>query len=224
MTGKSLFLYYALARRMIGSHPTIYQNGLGDVYYFFEGTVYRIPLETTRQALEGRIPESTWALVDSPADPTDKPAKFLRDNDSRLYVVQVTSPEPRRWESVWPKDKDMTPYFLRPFSWKELIRWCVHVPTCRLKRCDRAFFTFSDSRSSQPPKKRPTRQQLLSFFTHFWPIGSSCLQKCEGPGAVHGGFTFEDRVISFERNPKGVGKLRVRPDRWVAHDLARHAG
>ncbi|KAF9508834.1 hypothetical protein BS47DRAFT_1384610 [Hydnum rufescens UP504] len=114
--GKSLFLYYCLARRLSQSQPTVFHEGGPEVPLFFsERGVYRCINTSAR--VPG-VPQGTWALLDS-TDAAEPPPRFFVNQASPFYIIHAAFPDNRRYKS-WRNQKGGGIFYMSPWSWPEL--------------------------------------------------------------------------------------------------------
>lgn len=81
--GKSGFLFYLLALRLLARQPTIFQRDANTIYLFFENGVRRL----SRNDLDPSVNLSdTWALLDAKQEEKTAPI-FLLDRSSLFLVI-----------------------------------------------------------------------------------------------------------------------------------------
>jgi hypothetical protein len=115
-TGKTVFLQYLLVERILDGLPTAYQMDSQKLFLFLGAQ--DVQIFTERDMLDPEIYENAWALVDSNGG-LEAPRYDLVKPNSKFFVVQATSPQPRRWKS-WKKERSASMVIMNPWSWKEL--------------------------------------------------------------------------------------------------------
>ncbi|KAF9508840.1 hypothetical protein BS47DRAFT_202961 [Hydnum rufescens UP504] len=114
--GKSLFLYYCLARRLSQRQPTVFhKGGPGPPHFFSERGLYRC---IDMGAWVPGVPQGTWALLDS-TDTAESPPWFFFNQASPFYIVHAAFPDNRRYRS-WRNQKGGGIFYMSPWSWPEL--------------------------------------------------------------------------------------------------------
>ncbi|CCM06314.1 uncharacterized protein FIBRA_08566 [Fibroporia radiculosa] len=103
-TGKSTFLLYVLALRLLAGLTTLYQMTSEEVFVLGKEGVFRIPFPFQPEQLQEHIPPATWCLVDSGPEVTTVPDAYraLR-NLCSAFVLQAAplSPESRAWQDTF---------------------------------------------------------------------------------------------------------------------------
>lgn len=127
MAGKSLFLFYLLARRLLAQKPTIFQRDANSIYFFSATGVRRLSHDIIHPSVKS---SETLALINARQDYKTAPI-FLRD-DSDLFLVVALSP---LRHAYW-RLKDVEHYrfrvvkwFMEPFGLEELIQAQVFLIT-----------------------------------------------------------------------------------------------
>ncbi|KAF8343676.1 hypothetical protein F5887DRAFT_971604 [Amanita rubescens] len=105
--GKSSFLFYLLARRLLARKPTIFQRDARSIY-FFSATGVRRLFEFSE----------TWALLD--AKQVDKTAPIFLIDRSDLFLVIASSPRPSHWQEHYRPPFKI--WLMEPFGLEELIQ------------------------------------------------------------------------------------------------------
>ncbi|KAL6305203.1 hypothetical protein BKA93DRAFT_731796, partial [Sparassis latifolia] len=131
--GKTLFLLYALIKRLIKGRSTIYSTDPRSCYLFRESGAYQFTsedmtprdLRSAMREIHGRnVPGGDFGAVDegwilfelneSQESLTWNSAKFLR-----WKTVISSSPKLSRYKE-WVKQKNAMKYVMKPWSWSEI--------------------------------------------------------------------------------------------------------
>jgi len=116
--GKTIFLYYLLAIRLLKQQPTIFQYEDTSVVLFNKNGVSRL---SPRSSLVQTPRSKMWALVDSNKSVGTPAAMFIRDR-SPFFIVIASSPRSTRWEAVEHYRPPIKLWFMEPFTLTELIQ------------------------------------------------------------------------------------------------------
>ncbi|EJC99444.1 uncharacterized protein FOMMEDRAFT_160497 [Fomitiporia mediterranea MF3/22] len=116
--GKSLFLYYILALRLLAQKSTVLLYRKGRCLIFHECGVYSMTLDQL-ETVVGLLPMETWFLVDSNEDVGPAPHFLFKScrTTPRLIVV-ATSPRSERM--TFREDLQSPRLWMHPFKEKEL--------------------------------------------------------------------------------------------------------
>jgi hypothetical protein len=136
--GKSIFLYYALIERVLNGEPTLFQLGPKSAFMLLGQTNVRIFRED--DDIDTQEYPGAWALVDSNAA-IKAPRGELAMANSRIFLVQATSPQPSRW-SEWAKQRRAPLVVMDPFSWHEFYIGGFVMP---FLSCILVFMSFTGS-------------------------------------------------------------------------------
>ncbi|KAM6490570.1 hypothetical protein JOM56_013913 [Amanita muscaria] len=104
--GKSSFLFYLLARRLLARKPTIFQRDAKSIYFFSATGVRRLSRDTVARSVEL---SETWALLDAKQE--DKIAPIFLIDRSGLFLGDVEHYRPP--VKIW---------LMEPFGLEELIQ------------------------------------------------------------------------------------------------------
>lgn len=120
ITGKTLSLFYFLARCVALGLPTFFQDRPNQLWFFDEKGVdhvrYQDVLSWRDLVGSNYVGAPIWALVDSSTIPDD----VLWWGTSPFFVVQAASPRERHW--AWTKHHRLTTvFYTKPFSLQELL-------------------------------------------------------------------------------------------------------
>ena len=127
--GKTILLYYILAKRLFEKKPTVFQFE-PNVVYIFNDKGLHARLASSSCEPELSEDQNAWALVDMNED-VEKPARFIRI--SRLLLIMASSPKPSRWHNVEKYRAPVALWFMKPFSLVELLQASVFFwPAIRL--------------------------------------------------------------------------------------------
>ena len=115
--GKSVWIYYALCRRLVDRKAVIwYQNQA--CYLFSKEGVFRSPVDFPSTGFRFFV----WTLVDSDQS-SEGPPPHLLCPGTRLYVIYVTSPRKARWERMKKTVRDVR-VIMNPWTRREIdIAW-----------------------------------------------------------------------------------------------------
>jgi hypothetical protein len=113
--GKSVWIYYALRRRLAERKPVIlyYQQRC---YLFVDEGVYETPYGFP----PGYFKTFVWTLVDSDANKEGVPPNLV-DHGTRLFVIYTTSPRKERWSRLHKTVRDIT-MIMNPWTREEIFR------------------------------------------------------------------------------------------------------
>jgi hypothetical protein len=113
--GKSIWIYYALRRRLAEKHPVLW---LWDkqYYLFVEEGVYQAPHKFGKTNFHAIV----WTLVDSNESNEGVPESLIV-HGTRLFVIYSTSPRRKRWKSMTQTVVKIT-LIMNPWTRKELFR------------------------------------------------------------------------------------------------------
>lgn len=109
--GKSIFLYYILVGRVLGSQVTIFEDRPDKKYIFGES------FEAVTQLNPQDYPKA-WALSDSNTNLVHPSASFTSAS-SKFFTLQATSPQPERWYR-WMKYRSTVLVAMDLWSWDEI--------------------------------------------------------------------------------------------------------
>ncbi|PFH47854.1 hypothetical protein AMATHDRAFT_151083 [Amanita thiersii Skay4041] len=111
--GKSIWIYYALRRRLAEKKSVIWYYE-GTRYLFVEEGVYKVP--------DGfrRFKSLVWTLVDS-GNAKDEVLKDLVMPHARHFVIYCTSPSQDRWRHLY-KTAHKSTFIMNPWKRKEILR------------------------------------------------------------------------------------------------------
>jgi len=113
--GKSVWIYYALRRRLSERKPVIwYQDETR--YLFVEGGVYEVPVKFKASRFKFFI----WTLVDSDYALEGVPHHLITPN-TRHFVIYCTSPRNRRWYGMRKTVRNVV-VIMNPWKSKEILR------------------------------------------------------------------------------------------------------
>lgn len=113
--GKTLFLFFVLALRVLQSLPTIYMVEPEWIYIVDSNRVRKIP---TKKFTPDLVTDKHWCLLDSNRDLQTVPTEFLRLGS---FMIQTASPRTKRIE-WWKKyNNHCTFFFMKEWSLPELI-------------------------------------------------------------------------------------------------------
>jgi hypothetical protein len=114
--GKTVFLSYVLIERLLTGLPTVYQTSKSMTFVFLGPDDVRIYPQSTYLDPE-KYPDA-WALVDSNEDMI-VPRPELTDSNSKYYVIQASSPQPKRWKE-WKKKLSASLIVMEAWTWEEM--------------------------------------------------------------------------------------------------------
>ena len=94
--GKSIFIYYALLRRLSEGLPTALEVFNGSFLFFTDtgASIY-----DNQGKSSGKIPPETWALSDSTSLTEEPCGAFQVASGHRCWIIQATSPKESRWKN-----------------------------------------------------------------------------------------------------------------------------
>jgi hypothetical protein len=129
LVGKTLFLSYLLIEGILDGHPTAYQWEQSRLFLFLGPTDVQVIRHDQR--LDTQAYTRAMALVDSNSSLV-QPRPDFTSPFSRFYLVQTTSPQPRRWKE-WKKDLSASMVVMKPWSLEEIcIGGSVYSPRLSL--------------------------------------------------------------------------------------------
>jgi hypothetical protein len=131
IAGKSCFLFYLLARRLLAQKPTIFQRAANSIY-FFSATGVRW-LSRDNLDLSVKLSE-TWALLDAKQE--DKTAPIFLIDRSDLFLVIASS---SHWRDVEHYRPPVNIWLMEPFGLEELIQAQVFLITLYCYGVQRIF-------------------------------------------------------------------------------------
>ena len=99
--GKSVWVYYALCRRLVERKPVIWYRD-HSCFLFLKGGVFRAPAEFPSSHFRTIV----WTLVDSDESHEGPPPRLLTPG-TRLYVIYITSPCAQRWSRMTNTVRDV---------------------------------------------------------------------------------------------------------------------
>ncbi len=139
--GKSVWVYYALCRRLVERKAVIWYRDQTHYLFLKEG-VFQAPAGFPSSHFLNFI----WTLVDSDESKDGVPPRLLTPG-TRLYVIYVTSPRKERWSRMGKTARDVT-IIMNPWGRKEInIAW-VSCQMCT------EFLMFKIIRASIHPTSR----------------------------------------------------------------------
>jgi hypothetical protein len=113
--GKSVWIYYALCRRLAERKPVIWYRAQ-TCYLFTQEGVYKAP--------EGYEPfhfkTFVWTLVDSHESKEDAPSSLVGPG-TRHFVIYATSPRKERWSHLHKTVRDIT-VIMNPWTRAEIFQ------------------------------------------------------------------------------------------------------
>ncbi|KAF8809620.1 hypothetical protein BYT27DRAFT_7093757 [Phlegmacium glaucopus] len=109
--GKSIWIYYALRRRLGEQKPIIWYYSEG-CYLFVNEGVFKKP----KDFLPVDFKQLVWTLVDSGTVPTP-----LVDQGTRLFIIFTTSPNKTQWKDL-NKSTRFTTCIMDPWTWQEMLQ------------------------------------------------------------------------------------------------------
>ncbi|KAL5532275.1 hypothetical protein ACEPAF_5844 [Sanghuangporus sanghuang] len=116
--GKSLFLFFLLAQRLLARQTTIYQFKSGEFVLFHATGVYHSELVKKEFLF---LPQHTWFLVDSNEQNFIPPLSFLEAcSSSSRKIVMAASPRETHF-TFYSKHKMFVTVWMEPFSEAEII-------------------------------------------------------------------------------------------------------
>ncbi|KAF8627245.1 hypothetical protein AX15_004464 [Amanita polypyramis BW_CC] len=118
--GKSVWIYYALRRRLAERKPVIWYY-LKTRYLFVEEGVYEVPDKFHDFEV------FVWTLVDSDASDKDRVPKNLVMPGTRHFVIYCTSPNEDRWSRLHKTVHDDI-FIMNPWKSKEILRVTSTLP------------------------------------------------------------------------------------------------
>ena len=124
MAGKSGFLFYLLAHRLLAQKPTIFQRDANSIYFFSATGVRRLSRDTLDPSVK---PSETWVLLDLKQE--DKTAPIFLTDRSELFLVIASSPRPSHWRDVDHYRPPVKIWHMEPFGLEELIQAQVFLIT-----------------------------------------------------------------------------------------------
>jgi len=115
LSGKTLFLFYVLALRVLQSLPSIYMVKPDCIYIVDSKRVRKIP---TKKFNRNLVTDEHWCLVDSNRDLQTVPTELLVRGS---FMIQTASPRAKRVE-WWKKSPNPCSFFfMKEWSLPELI-------------------------------------------------------------------------------------------------------
>ena len=111
--GKSIWIYYALRRRLAKREPVIWYH-YQKRYLFVEEGVYKVPDDFQ----EFRV--SVWTLVDPDYAKDGVPEDLVMGN-THQFVIYCTSPSKKRWSRLH-KTVHVKTFIMNPWKRKEIFR------------------------------------------------------------------------------------------------------
>ncbi|GBE90197.1 hypothetical protein SCP_1900460 [Sparassis crispa] len=130
--GKSIWVLYALTRRLAERKPTILHRGM-EHFLFVEEGVY----EFTQTKYYRYFREDVWALVDSDMVPEGLPHSIVR-RDAAVFVVFETHPSSERWECVHGIASQII-VMMNPWTSWEIHQAALAQGSIDLRSVDKAF-------------------------------------------------------------------------------------
>src|SRR5258707_5261996 len=113
--GKSVWIYYALRRRLAEGKPVIWYCNERR-YLFVDTGVFEVPINFPCSQFEPFI----WTLVDSDEGHDGVP-KFLVLQGTMQFVIFTTSPRLQRWSRLH-KTTDFTRAIMNPWTINEILQ------------------------------------------------------------------------------------------------------
>ncbi|PCH39508.1 hypothetical protein WOLCODRAFT_141292 [Wolfiporia cocos MD-104 SS10] len=120
--GKSVFLTYVLALRLLAGLTTILQSDGEAVFVLNDEGVFRVPPITRYNQLRRYIPVGTWCLIDSNPLLTEVPPLYLKlYNTCGTLILQAASSRDERIEWMKKAAAPVYTFWMAPWSLGELI-------------------------------------------------------------------------------------------------------
>src|SRR5262245_472445 len=111
--GKSVWIYYALRRRLAEKQPVLWLCDK-EYYLFVEEGVYQAPPKFRKTHFQAIV----WTLVDSDESKEGVPEALIV-HGTRLFVIYATSPRKKRWKPM-TKTVLKISLIMNPWTRKEL--------------------------------------------------------------------------------------------------------
>ncbi|KAL5522812.1 hypothetical protein ACEPAG_8830 [Sanghuangporus baumii] len=120
--GKSLFLFFILALRVLAGLPTIFQSEKEHLCAITHDGVFRIDYPISFEPLQDYIPKGSWSLVDS-GDVPGAPYQLVKASTLFSgFILQVTSPRKDRLEWSKKMHQAVKRCYMTPWTPEELIQ------------------------------------------------------------------------------------------------------
>lgn len=167
--GKSVWIYYALLRRISERKAVIWLYN--EVFYLFvEDGIYEMPPKFQTFNFLSIV----WTLVDSDQNKDGVPPALVAHGTS-LFVIYSTSPAKERWSRL-DKTTHTTRLIMNPWTRKEILRVRVYIPSST-----DAFANFLFSASMLLPDE-PTRETRVNeVFDLLGPTPRLCIDYLLNP-------------------------------------------
>jgi hypothetical protein len=114
--GKTIWIYYALRRRLAQRLPSILYVGGGIYYRIVQSGVY---IHKGTKDFWRKAPEPLWCFVDSAYAPDGPPISLASVGSRSILVVYVTSPTSRRWAKLHQISTQHRA-IMDPWTWEEM--------------------------------------------------------------------------------------------------------
>ena len=164
--GKSVWVYYALCRRLVERKAVIWYRDQTH-YLFLKAGVFQAPPDFPSSHFRTFV----WTLVDSDESKDGAPPRLVTPG-TRLYVIYVTSPRKERWSRIGKTARDVT-IIMNPWSRKEInIAWV----SCQL--CTQ-FLMFKIPRASIYPTSTSDYEHINLLYDRLGPTPRLCLDLFE---------------------------------------------
>lgn len=117
--GKTIWLYYAFARRLSDSRPVLLQTTVDLVYLFTNDGVFQIKLPSLQDGhLTEHLPWNTWCLIDSNME-LRAVHRFVAQ--SKRFIIQAASPRTKRLDRVRKESTRRRHYIMKPMTVEEVL-------------------------------------------------------------------------------------------------------
>lgn len=114
-SGKSVWLYYAIRRRLGLKLPTIwYKRGK-----FIRFTESGVSEDTDAPDFEHLLPEPLWCFIDSAEAPQGIPVGMSGHGLPGVFPIYVSSPHEPRWKKL-QQSKTRVNFIMNPWTWEEM--------------------------------------------------------------------------------------------------------
>ncbi|PUU72420.1 hypothetical protein B9Z19DRAFT_1010078 [Tuber borchii] len=149
--GKSMFLLYLLATRLLQRKPTVYRRNDGRCFYFDE-THKGVKLSAQDLFdMADKQNERIWILTDAPLED-----ESWGTEDYEWFIVLAVSPTLAKKSSVWEKGRSPRVYYMSNWRWGE-----IFIALCLRNR--------EESISSEKLAR------LYTVYNYLGPIARLCL-------------------------------------------------
>ena len=166
--GKTWFLSYILARRLLDGQPTVYRRSDGKCYLFSEWSKGREVNLEFLSTLSDNEKRELWILSDEAlVDPE-------WNSDHPWFVVLAVSPQKVKASRQWEKDRNCGAHYMNSWGWDEIFaafRYFLLLPFAQTH-----LLTTINVISLKNPKVGLAEINLLyTAFTCFGPVPRTCL-------------------------------------------------